>query len=468
MKAILIAAGEGKRMRPLTLVSPKPMVSVLGKPLLRWIIEGLPKEITEIIIVIGYKGEQIKEYFGSQYAGRPITYVYQEKPLGTGHALHLCKHLIKPGERFLYMLADDLHSTKAISELIKHGLGVLVREHSDPRPFGVLEVDSNDRILGIEEKPQRPKTNLVAVGVYVFDSTFFDYPMPLSARGEYEYIEPLQTMIKEKDVFVERTDFWHPVGYPHDIDAAEEILRARIENAEAASSTVALQSTPVIILAGGKGTRLPPEEQDKPKCLVEIAGKPIIAHQLDMVRQQGFSNIIVSLGHKGEMAQQWIEDHGYEGVRCVIEPEPLGTGGGLALAAKDITVPFIAFNCDDLADVHLASLIRHGGNGTYNVMSGVAFNAAHTFDSLVCDESKKICEFKQRSSDVADAIVSIGHYYLLPDILHGAPRIFSLERDLFPRLAKEGRLVLHAHRGYWVTANNAEQIKSARDFFAQK
>ncbi len=445
-------------MRPLTLETPKCMVEVLGRPLLEYIIEGLPAEITELIIVVGYKGEQIKKHFGERFAGRPIEYVWQEKPLGTGHALHLCKHLIKPGEKFLYMLADDLHSTEAMRRLIKHGLGVLVREHEDPTKFGVLEVDARDRILGIEEKPKEPKTNLVAVGVYVFDSTFFDYPMPISHRGEYEYIEPLVAMIKEKDVFVERTDFWHPVGYPHDIDEAERIL----------STSPSPRNVPVIIIAGGRGTRLPEHEQDKPKCLVEIAGKPILAWQLEELQKQGFSNIRISLGYKAEMVIAWLKENDHQNVVCSIEKEPLGTGGGLRLAAEGITTPFIAFNCDDLADVNFSALIRHGCSGKYNVITGVQFDGAYTFDSLVCDDFRRVCEFKQRSTEIGSAIVNIGHYYLLPSVFDAMPKVFSNERDLFPKLAAAGSVVLHTHTGYWLTANNAEQIKGARAFFAKK
>jgi NDP-sugar pyrophosphorylase family protein len=68
---------------------------------------------------------------------------------------------------------------------------------------------------------------------------------------------------------------------------------------------------------------------------------------------------------------------------------------------------------------------------------------------------------------VGDAMVNIGHYYLRPDIFDGTPDSFSSEKDLFPRLAKEGKLVLYTHTGYWLTANNAEQIKGTRDFFAK-
>lgn len=462
MKAILIAAGEGRRMRPLTLTTPKPMIQVLGKPLLEWIIQSLPAAITEIVIVVGYKGEQIKEYFGDRCDGRSIQYVFQEKQLGTGHALHLCRELVAPGERFLFMFADDLHSTEAMEKLIARGIGMLAQEHPDPRRFGVLEADREGRVTGIEEKPHQPKSNMVAVGVYLLDSRFFEYPMPLSGRGEYEYAEPLRAMLKDIPVIIEKTPFWHPVGQPEDIDALEGILHKR------AGGELKKNPAPVIIIAGGRGTRLPSEEQDKPKCLVEIAGKPILGWQLDELRRQGFTDIRLALGYKAEMVIDWLRKSGNEQVGYSVEKEPLGTGGGLKLAAEGITVPFIAFNCDDLADVCFASLIRHSCGGKYNVITGKSFSGAYTFDSIVCDSDKKVCEFKQRSPEVAEAIVNIGHYYLRPDIFEGTPESFSSEKELFPRLAKEGRLVLHTHTGYWLTANNAEQIKGTREFFAQQ
>lgn len=463
MKAILIAAGEGRRMRPLTLTTPKPMIRVLGKPLLHWIIQSLPAAITEIVIVIGYKGEQIKEYFGDRCDGRSIRYVWQEKQLGTGHALHLCRELVAPGERFLFMFADDLHSTEAMEKLIARGIGMLGTEHEDPRRFGVLEVDSQGRVVGIEEKPQQPKSKMVAVGVYMLDSRFFEYPMPLSGRGEYEYAEPLRAMLKDVPVMIERTPFWHPVGQPEDIDALERILHER-----AGGGAPTAYATPVIIIAGGRGTRLPREEQDKPKCLVEIAGKPILAWQLEELRRQGFNSIRLALGYKAEMVIDWLTTSGNTQVQYSVEKEPLGTGGGLKLAAQGISVPFIAFNCDDLADVSFAALIRHSCDGQYNVITGKPFSGAYTFDSVICDSDKRVREFKQRSPDIAEAIVNIGHYYLRPDIFEGMPDSFSNEKDLFPRLAKEGKLVLHTHTGYWLTANNAEQIKGTRDFFAKQ
>ena len=449
-------------MRPLTITTPKGMVEIFGKPLLYWIIKRLPVEITELIIVVGYKGDQIKKYFGETFEGRPITYIHQEKATGTAHALALCKHLLKPTESFLFLYADDLHSTAAMQRLIKQPLGVLVEEHKDPSRFGVVEADAKGRVVSMEEKPAKPKSNLVAVGVFMLDSRVFNYEPPRHANGEYFLHDQVAKMIHDHEVIIERTDFWHPIGYPHDIDAAEHLLRKEQK------LSVAEQKTPVIIIAGGKGTRLPSQEQDKPKCLVEVAGKPILGWQIDELRSQGFTNIRLSLGYKAEMVVEWLKKSGNQNIGYSIETEPLGTGGGLRLAAQGTTTPFIAFNCDDIANVNFSALIRHSCGGAFNVITGVQFDGAYTFDSLVCDDYKRICEFKQRSQEVGSAVVNIGHYYLLPDVSAGMPEKFSNEKDLFPKLAKEGKLVLHSHTGYWLTANNADQIKSAREFFTKK
>lgn len=462
MKAIILAAGEGKRMRPLTLETPKPMIEVLGRPLLHHIIDSLPAEITELVLVIGYRGEQIQKYFGAKFEGRPVTYVVQEKALGTGHALHLCKHLIKPGEKFLFMFADDLHSPTALEKLVHGGLGVLAQEHLDPKPFGVLEVDASGRIIGIEEKPKQPKSNLVAVGVYVFDNTFFDYPMPLSARGEYEYIEPFQAMIKKLPVLIEKTDFWHPIGHPHDIVSAEGVLRARHGKA------VDRKTIPVILLAGGKGTRMPENEKHKPKVLVEIAGKPMLQWQIEQLYQQGFFNIILSLGYKSEMVIDWLHESGHQNIGYVIETEPLGTGGGIKLAAAGIREPFLAFNADDISDVDLASLVRHGQSGRYNVVTGMEIADARAYGLIECDEYKKICKFREKDPTAMRGTVNIGRYYLLPDVFDGTPKAFSIEHDIFPKLAAAGKLVLHRHTGnYWFGCGTPETLAATREYFSK-
>lgn len=461
MKAIILAAGEGKRMRPLTLETPKPMLEVLGKPLLEHLFESLPSEVTEILLVVGYKAEQIQRYFGSEYRGRHITYVSQEQPKGTGHALMLCKDYIKSDERFLFMVGDDLHSADALKNLLKHEHGVLVAVHDDPRRFGVIEVDGNNRVIGFEEAPEKPRSNLVSLAVFVLSGRVFDYPHELSRTGEYWSTDQIRKMMADHAFFVEHSNFWMPMGKPHDIDLAEEALRKKYMTGSKKESRI-----PVIILAGGKGTRLPKEEQEKPKCLVEVAGKSILAWQLENVRNQGFTDIRLALGYKAHEVVDWLKNSGNEDVSYAIEESPLGTGGAIKNAVRGVTTPFIAFNVDDLSDVNYTSLMRHGMEGRYSAIAGMHFADARTFGTLLCDEHKRICEFKEKAPETQPGVVSIGHYYLQPHIFADTPERFSIEYDLFPKLAEEKKLVLCEHVGYWLTTNTGEQLDAARRYFS--
>src|SRR3989344_5163908 len=109
MKAVILAAGEGVRMRPLTLTQPKPMLKVRGQPLLEHIIRTLPVVVDELVIVVGYLQEQIRGYFGDHFGRFRITYVEQKKQFGTYSALESCREFLADGEYFLMLYADDLH-----------------------------------------------------------------------------------------------------------------------------------------------------------------------------------------------------------------------------------------------------------------------------------------------------------------------------------------------------------------------
>ncbi len=223
MQAVILAAGEGTRLRPLTLERPKALVMVAGRPLLEHIIDALPAEVDEIILVVGYKADMIKKHFGDSYKGRSIRYVYQWMPAGTAHTLSMARPFLDD-DRFILMFGDDLHGARAIAESLKYPLAVLTATHPDPSKFGVIELNPDGTLANIIEKPKVPLTNLISTGVMVLDARIFDYEVPRHETGEYYMTHPFSLLAKEHPVQVIEQDFWIPVGYPGDVWKAEAAL----------------------------------------------------------------------------------------------------------------------------------------------------------------------------------------------------------------------------------------------------
>jgi len=213
-------------MRPLTLKTPKPMIKVCGKPLLERVINVLPSEIDELVLVVGYLREQIKNYFGENFGRFGVSYVIQEEKLGTYRALKLCEHLLNRGERFLLLYADDLHGTQALKKCAEsENPCLVVDENETPRKFGVVELAVDGRIIGIEEKPENPKTNLVLTGAQLLTREVLDFPARQHPNGEYYLTDSIAQMIAAgHKIYAVKTDFWLPIGYPEDIKKAEKKL----------------------------------------------------------------------------------------------------------------------------------------------------------------------------------------------------------------------------------------------------
>lgn len=227
MKAVILAAGEGGRMQPLTLKTPKPMLKIHGKPLLEYLLESLPKEIDEIIVVVGYLGDQIKKHFGGDFQGKKIRYVEQKEKLGTWKALELCKSLLGKGN-FLLLYADDLHSPLSLQRCIKRGsMCVLLEKAPNPERFGVVILNPDKSVKEIEEKPKHPKSNLISCGPYVLNEKIFDYPPEKHENGEYYIPESVSQMAKDYKVYGVESDWWLPIGYPEDLKSAEEFLKEK-------------------------------------------------------------------------------------------------------------------------------------------------------------------------------------------------------------------------------------------------
>lgn len=222
MQAVILAAGKGTRLMPLTKDIPKPLVLVAGKPILEHILERLPKNITEIIIVIGEKGDQIQSHFGDEWNGTPIQYVFQETLSGTVTALRTTEHLLKGS--FLMLNGDDLFLDDSLESLATHPLGVVVAEHTHPERFGVVVMNEDGTLKEIIEKPEVAPTNLVSTGAFVLNTNIFKYEAPVGPKNEY-YVPDLVNQLNVTEPFVvEKTDAWITIGYPEDIAKAEAAL----------------------------------------------------------------------------------------------------------------------------------------------------------------------------------------------------------------------------------------------------
>lgn len=222
MQAVILTAGRGKRMKHLTENVNKNMLKVNGKPILKYKLDSLPKEIDEIIFVIGYQGDQIKEQFGEKYKGRKISYVEQKKLNGTGGAIHKAKKLLKG--KFLVIYGDDLYHKEDIKEIMKYNLAVLAKEIEDVSRFGILKTDKQGHLIDIVEKPKRSKSKLAAIGLFVLNKAFFKYKLVSVGGGEFGLPQTLATMSRDHKIKIIKAKHWHPIGHPEDIRSAEKNL----------------------------------------------------------------------------------------------------------------------------------------------------------------------------------------------------------------------------------------------------
>lgn len=220
MQAVILAAGRGVRMGKLTEDTPKPMLHIRGIPKLVYTLRALPNEVTEVIFVVGYLGEQIREYFGDIFEGKKIRYAEQEKLNGTGGAMHLVKNLVR-GE-FLVIMGDDLYLKEDLEKLIDHDFAVLACEMEDSSQFGVLQVDVNGGLVGILEKPHDPDMKLVNTGAYMLSESFFDYSLVPISEMEYGLPQTLMSMRDEHETAVETTKTWFPIGNPEALAEAQK------------------------------------------------------------------------------------------------------------------------------------------------------------------------------------------------------------------------------------------------------
>ena len=219
MQAIILAAGEGTRLRPFTMSKPKVMLPVGNKPILAYVVKALVENgLKDIIMVVGYRKERIMSFFGDGTKfGAKITYVVQEKQLGTAHALIHVKNLVK--EDFVLVAGDNIIDKETVSRIIQHdnNPSVLVTESEQPSKYGVITIE-NERVASITEKPDRRIGNIINTGVYHFNKDIFQIMEEGVKTGKYGITQVLQAKIEDVRLEAVRTDGrWNDAVYPWDL-----------------------------------------------------------------------------------------------------------------------------------------------------------------------------------------------------------------------------------------------------------
>jgi len=220
-QAVILAAGEGTRVRPLTITRPKPSLKVLGRSILEYNLEALSSLVNEVILVVGYKGKEVERTIGHRFKNLKIKYVWQEKQLGTAHAARKVKGLIE--DKFLLLNGDDVYSKEDIKSCLKKFPSILLGKVKDPSKFGVVLTEKGF-VKDIIEKPEKPVSDLVNTGLYFLNKSIFDFRIKKSKRGEYEFTDLIKKFIKKRKLYFKVAKGWIPLSFSWNLLDLNEFL----------------------------------------------------------------------------------------------------------------------------------------------------------------------------------------------------------------------------------------------------
>jgi UDP-N-acetylglucosamine diphosphorylase/glucosamine-1-phosphate N-acetyltransferase len=247
MQAVILAAGEGKRVRPLTRSRPKVMIPVANRPIIEYVIEALEKNgIREIIVVVGYRKEQVSRYLNQ--LDIPIEVVVQQKQLGTAHALKCAESHIS-GD-FLLLPGDNYIDAHSIGRIKEQKNALLVKEHPNPSNFGVVLI-KDGYVTQIIEKPEHSPSFMVSTGIFSLTNDFFSY------IRENDVTDAVSVMVNSgKRLKAVVADDWHDAIYPWDLlKMNKHLLKDLPEAREGVTSRLTILQGSVRI---GKGTTIGP------------------------------------------------------------------------------------------------------------------------------------------------------------------------------------------------------------------
>jgi bifunctional UDP-N-acetylglucosamine pyrophosphorylase/glucosamine-1-phosphate N-acetyltransferase len=243
MKAVLLAAGEGVRLQPITTSRPKHLIKVAGKPILEHCLDALKASgVTEAVIVTHYMGDAIRQYFGDgEKIGLKVKYIEQAAMLGTGNAVSVIEPYVNGA--FVLVYGDLLFSPEAMKNVVqlykkeKPAAVMAVVPVEKPESYGVVELKNEKQVKRIIEKPalSEAPSNLANAGLYMFSMEIFDKvrQTKASVRGEWELTDALSLLIKDKKrvlaAKISKED-WIDIGRPWDLLEANSWALKRMEH----------------------------------------------------------------------------------------------------------------------------------------------------------------------------------------------------------------------------------------------
>jgi len=239
MKALVLSGGAGTRLRPITHTSAKQLLPVANKPVLFYGLEAIRDAgITDVGVVVGDTAPAIREAVGDGSAfGLRVTYIPQEAPLGLAHAVLVAQDFLGDDDFVMYL--GDNFIVGGIAELVEEfraarpDAQIMLTQVADPRDFGVAELDEYGQVIGLEEKPAEPKSDLALVGVYMFTPCVHDAVRSLqpSWRGELEITEAIQRLIDDGRKVASTTisGYWKDTGNVTDMLEVNRLVLEAVE-----------------------------------------------------------------------------------------------------------------------------------------------------------------------------------------------------------------------------------------------
>lgn len=213
-QAVILAAGEGQRLKPFTVLKPKVMIHIANKPILQYVVEALSLNgVRHIVMVVGYRKEQVQDYFGSgEKLGVEIDYIVQRQQLGTAHALRQARDVV--GDSFLVLPGDNIIKPDTIAQLVEAKPGIiLVKKQKNISKYGVVTAKKG-MVEEIVEKPQEATSKLVNTGIYALDRGILEF---IEEEGELPMVIKNMVTRGYQIAAQETDDTWLDAVYPWDI-----------------------------------------------------------------------------------------------------------------------------------------------------------------------------------------------------------------------------------------------------------